>query len=112
MSIITRNLTVPHQPAQMLDLVSDVRSYPDFVRWIRALRILTETGQEASWTGRAQVAIEFKGINESFTTDVSVDRERRIVRVDLIEGPFRRLSNCWAFKPSGTGCEIDFFIDF
>ncbi len=96
----------------MRELVADIRSYPDFIKWIRFLRVETESADGDVWTGRALAGVGFKGFSERFTTDVTVDKATNDIDVTLVRGPFRKLKNDWRFHPMAEGCRIEFDIDF
>lgn len=108
---VTRVL--PYTPEQLFVLVGDVRTYPDFVPWISAIRVWNEreTAPGVSELD-AEAKVGFAMIRERFTTAVRRDAHARIIEVNLIRGPFRHLQNRWTFKPHGEETEIDFFIDF
>jgi coenzyme Q-binding protein COQ10 len=56
--------------------------------------------------------VGYKGIRESFTSRVTLDRSVPNVRTDLVQGPFTRLVNTWDFAATPSGCEVKFFIDY
>lgn len=112
MTVVTKTIVVPYKPEQMLELVSDVKSYPNFIPWIRSLRVASEKERDETWTGRASAAVGFKGFSESFTTDVTADKKRSFVAVKLVKGPFKYLENSWVFKAHKDGCEVCFKINF
>ena len=108
----TRN--VPYRPAQMYDLVADIRRYPEFLPWCKALRVRTE---DVDTEGRglvvADMVARFKGFEERFTSRVALDRPALTIDVSYIDGPFKHLDNTWRFHPLGeTGCRVVFDIDF
>ena len=96
----------------MRTLVADVRSYPEFIKWIQALVVRNESSDETRWSGLAVATIGFKGLTESFTTDVVSDSETNVISVRLVRGPFKRLKNEWRFQERSDGCDIKFHIDF
>lgn len=99
---------LPYSAEQMFDLVADVKSYPEFLPWVVATRILSDTETEM----RADMLVGFKAIREKFTSRVTKDRPREIT-VHYIDGPLRDLDNRWEFRPLETGgCEVDFCVDF
>ncbi len=103
---------VDHTPSEMFDLVADVESYPEFVPLCESLTIKT---RERTGTGEVLVAtmeIGYKTIREQFTTRVTLRPKRREILVEYLDGPFSHLENKWRFLPSGTGCEVDFYIDY
>lgn len=105
---------VPHDAAAMFDLVADIRRYPEFLPWCKALRVRSEDVDEK---GRgivtADMVARFKGFEERFTTRVTLDRPALAVDVAYIDGPFKHLVNAWRFTPrEGGGSQVDFDIDF
>lgn len=101
----TRRL--PYTPEQMFDLVADVRRYAEFLPWVTAVRVRSDSETEMT----ADLIVGFKGLRETFTSRVKKDRPTAI-HVDYIEGPLKFLSNDWRFRPTPTGCEVDFVVDF
>lgn len=102
----TRHL--PYTPAQLYDLVADVRSYPEFLPWVAAVRVRSDSATEMV----ADLAVGFKAIKETFTSRVKKQRPHAI-DIDYIEGPLKHLHNSWRFAPDGAGgAHIDFCVDF
>ena len=102
----TRNL--PYSPAQMFDLVADVRRYREFLPWVAAVRVRSD--EEALMV--ADLVVGFGAIKETFTSRVKKERPSAI-NVDYLEGPLRYLHNSWRFEPDGEGgTNIDFCVDF
>ena len=102
----TRHL--PYTPEQMFDLVADVGSYPQFLPWIAAMRVRSESETEMV----ADMIVGFKSLRETFTSRVVKERPTH-VHVDYVDGPLKHLSNDWRFRPDGEGgVIIDFEVDF
>jgi len=102
----TRSL--PYTPEQLYDLVADVRRYPEFLPWVAAVRVRSDSPTEMV----ADLAVGFKAIKETFTSRVKKDRPVSI-DIDYIEGPLKYLHNTWKFAPDGRGgTNIDFCVDF
>lgn len=97
----------------MCALVGDVERYPDFVPWVTSMRTWNAVTSDdgISWVD-AEASVGFAFLKEKFATRVRRDPTDRVVGVDLIHGPFRRLVNEWRFNPHEDGCEIAFFIEF
>lgn len=104
---------LPYTPAQLADLVADVRAYPEFVPWVTAMRTWSprEEGAGVSLVD-AEAAVGFSFLRERFSTWVRHDRNRDMVEVGLIRGPFRHLKNRWEFFPDPAGTRVEFMIDF
>lgn len=102
----TRRL--PYSAAQMFDLVADVGRYGEFLPWVIATRVRSNSETEMV----ADMVVGFKAIRESFTSRVQKDRPREIA-VRYIDGPLSDLDNVWTFREiDASTCEIDFFVDF
>jgi coenzyme Q-binding protein COQ10 len=101
----TRHL--PYTPAQMFDMVADVRRYPEFLPWVTAMRVRRDTAEETL----ADMIVGFKGLRESFTSRIRKQRPDAL-QVDYVEGPLKYLRNEWKFRPEGEGCAVDFAVDF
>ena len=100
---------LPHRPEQMFDLVADVGRYPEFLPWCVGARIRSRTDTLLI----ADLIIGFKGIRESFTSRVALDREAMTIDVTYQDGPFKYLNNNWKFGNAEAGqCALDFYVDF
>ena len=98
---------------QLFDLVSDVEKYPEFLPWVKAVRVAEHHEHYCI----ADVIVHFKAITEQYRCRVDVVKpsnttERGQIDVSLIKGPFHHLVNNWRFEPSETGCEVHFHVDF
>jgi coenzyme Q-binding protein COQ10 len=104
---------LPYEPRQLFDLVGDVERYPQFVPWVTRLDV---TNRQLDGTGvtrlDAAAQVGFSVIHERFSTRVRLDEPGLAIDVELISGPFRRLSNRWRFKAHPKGTELTFEIDF
>lgn len=102
----TRRL--PYSCEQMFDLVADVGRYGEFLPWVVATRVRSDSEHEMT----ADMLVGFKAIREKFTSRVTKDRPNRI-DVHYLDGPLRDLDNSWVFRPTEDGgCEIDFCVQF
>lgn len=104
---------LPYQPAQLAELVADVRTYPQFVPWVTAMRTWNDH-EEAPGVTRldAEAQVGFSFLKERFSTWVRHDRNQNRVQVGLIRGPFQHLKNQWDFHPDAQGARVEFMIDF
>ena len=99
---------LPYAPEQMFDLVADVARYPEFLPWVSAIRVRTDSETEMV----ADMIVGFKGLRETFTSRVVKERPGH-VHVDYVDGPLKHLSNDWRFRPDGAGgVLVDFEVDF
>lgn len=102
----TRQL--PYSPELLFDLVADVGRYGEFLPWVAAVRIKSDSETQSV----ADLVVGFKGLHETFTSRVHKQRPQRI-SVDYVEGPLKHLHNEWGFRPDGQGGTfLDFNVDF
>ena len=104
---------VKHSAADMFDLVADVERYPEFVPLCRAMRVLRRTEADDREVVVAQMTVAYKLIKETFTSRVTLDRERLQIGVEYLDGPFSRMENQWHFHAATeTSCDVEFFIAY
>ncbi|MBX9813660.1 MAG: type II toxin-antitoxin system RatA family toxin, partial [Sphingomonas sp.] len=99
---------LPYAPEQMYAMVADVARYPEFLPWVSAIRVRSDS--ETLMV--ADMIVGFKGLRETFTSRVTKEAPRRI-HVDYLDGPLKYLKNDWIFRDDGErGCLVDFTVDF
>jgi len=104
----TETRRLPYTPEQMFDLVADVGRYAEFLPWVTAVRIRSNSDSQMV----ADVIVGFKGLRETFTSKVAKERPLSI-HVDYVDGPLKHLHNDWKFRPDGEGGTlVDFCVDF
>lgn len=102
----TRHL--PYTPEQLFTLVADVARYKDFLPWVAAVRVRSDSETEMV----ADMVVGFKGLRENFTSLVH-KRAPNAIRVEYVDGPLKYLHNDWGFRPDGQGGTlVDFSVDF
>lgn len=94
--------------------MSDIAKYPDFIRWITAMRV---SGQRELQPGvtecQGEAVVGFKGFVERFTTQVVADEPAARVTASLVRGPFRKLFAEWRIFESVAGAsDISLEIDY
>jgi coenzyme Q-binding protein COQ10 len=100
--------SLPYSPDQLFDLVADVERYPEFLPWVAATRIRSDSPTLMI----ADLVVGFKALKETFTSRVTKQRPRKIL-VEYVEGPLKYLNNDWRFEPDGRGGTlVDFCVDF
>ena len=104
----TEKRSLPYTPEQLFDLVADVKSYADFLPWVAAVRVRSDSETETV----ADLVVGFRALKETFTSRVAKRRPHEI-ETDYVEGPLKYLHNRWTFAPDGQGGTIvDFCVDF
>ncbi len=99
---------LPYSPEQMFDLVADVARYPEFLPWVSAIRVRSNSDSQMV----ADMIVGFKGLRETFTSKVEKQRPAGL-HIEYVDGPLKHLHNDWGFRPDGQGgCLVDFSVDF
>ncbi|GAA4643761.1 type II toxin-antitoxin system RatA family toxin [Pontixanthobacter gangjinensis] len=105
---IREKRALPYSCEQMFDLVADVARYKEFLPWVVATRVRSNSETEMT----ADMVVGFKSLRESFTSHVKKDHPNSLT-VHYVDGPLRDLDNTWGFTPTANGgCEVDFCVDF
>ncbi|MBK1723578.1 SRPBCC family protein [Thiocystis violacea] len=94
MAIVRKSALVSHSAAEMFDLVYDVASYPKFLPWCSNARVISETDEKIC----GQIEVHRMGIRQTFSTCNRFERDR-LMHIDLLDGPFRKLVGAWRFTP-------------
>ena len=99
---------LPWSAPQMFDLVADVGSYSQFLPWVVATRVRSDSETEMV----ADMLVGFSALREKFTSRVEKRRPAELV-VHYVDGPLRDLDNRWTFRDLGPHeCEIEFEVSF
>ncbi|MGI9523844.1 MAG: type II toxin-antitoxin system RatA family toxin [Hyphomicrobiaceae bacterium] len=105
--------SVAFTPNQMFDLVADIEKYPQFVPLCQSLDVAQRFRDSRDRLVLvARMVCGYQSIRESFTSRVTLDRERTCIVVNYVDGPFRYLENQWRFHPTPNGCEVAFDISY
>jgi len=92
----------------MFDLVNDVRAYPSFLPWCERATVTFESETRLE----ATLEVGVRGMTHKFSTRNQLERPKRL-GIDLLSGPFRKLSGEWRFEPAEDGgCEVVLALDF
>ena len=108
MPIVKKSALVPYSAEQMFGLIADMEAYPEFLPWCRGADVVSR--EEDAICGRIQVAR--LGVHQTFTTRNRIDWGRRM-DIDLLDGPFRKLTGGWSFVPlREDACKVELELDF
>lgn len=113
MPTVSRSALIMHTAQEMYDLVADVESYPEFLPWCSGAQILS---QEGGGGKEEMVEASLKLAKGSLSYEFAT-RNRLIpcesIEMNLLKGPFSKLSGVWAFKALGTeGCKVSLDLEF
>jgi ribosome-associated toxin RatA of RatAB toxin-antitoxin module len=105
---VNRSALVPYTAAQMYALVKDVESYPSFLPWCNDAEVhIRETNYI-----EASLELHRHGISKRFRTRNALI-ENESLGIELVGGPFRRLSGGWLFQSLGDdGSKVSLRLEF
>lgn len=108
MGSIQRSALVRRPAGAMYDLVNDVGSYPRLFDWCEAAKVIEHDDSVMV----AELQVRAAGIRIGFTTRNQLVPGERI-GLDLVDGPFRRLSGAWTFQPlAPDACKVMLALEF
>ena len=108
MTEISKTTIVPYTPNEMYALVNDIESYPAFLPWCIAAKILSKKEESLI----ASLSLAMGKIKQSFTTENTM-REGLRIDIRLIDGPFKHLSGYWKFNPEDEqSCHIQLHMNY
>jgi ribosome-associated toxin RatA of RatAB toxin-antitoxin module len=110
---IKRSVGVPYGAEQMLRLVNDIGSYPEFLHWCRAARVENSSGavvEAALDIGLGGIFKTMRTRNETSTAD---EGRTAKIRIEMLDGPLKRLAGEWNFTDHADGgCEVELELDY
>jgi ribosome-associated toxin RatA of RatAB toxin-antitoxin module len=108
LKVVERSALVTFTAAQMYALVTDVARYPEFLPWCASARV-----EELSPSERlAAISVVRGAFRTQFTTRNTARPDSQIL-MDLVEGPFSRLTGRWNFDSIGErGSRVRFRVEF
>lgn len=90
---INRSALLPYPAQALYDMVNDVQTYPEFLPWCGASKVLESSPKHM----RAELTVSKAGLSHRFTTlNRLVPGER--IEMQLVEGPFSHLQGVWTFQ--------------
>lgn len=104
---IKREALVRCAAEEILALVEDVESYPQFLPWCRKGEILQRHGTSVD----AALEVAWRGLSFRFVTRNTT--QGHSLTMELLEGPFRHLYGTWYFKPlREDACKVSLDLEF
>jgi coenzyme Q-binding protein COQ10 len=102
---------IPFSIEQVYSLIIDIESYPEFLPWCQAARIVERNTK----TITADLIIHFKYITEQYRSQVTLtppNLGKAQVEAKMISGPFDYLNNSWELIQQGSHTLVKFHVDF
>jgi ribosome-associated toxin RatA of RatAB toxin-antitoxin module len=108
MKRITRSAIVECGADAFYALVEDIESYPAFLPWCAAAKVL----ERAPGQTVATLTLGVKGIRQSFTTE-NANVPGRSIDMRLLEGPFKRFAASWRFSAlQAHAAKVEFSLEY
>lgn len=108
MALVNKSVLVGHTAQQMFDLVDKVESYPEFLPWCGGSKVISRNGDQLI----ARIDIDYMHIKQHFSTENS-NEPPNLIKMRLLDGPFKQLDGAWRFKPLGDeACKIEFVLHY
>jgi ribosome-associated toxin RatA of RatAB toxin-antitoxin module len=105
---VERSVLVPYSAEEMFGLVAGVKDYPKFLPWCAGARLRPQPNGDIE----ATVQIDYRGVRSEFTT-LNHNDAPRLIRMQLVDGPFRRLSGEWTFTQlRDDACKVHLNLQF
>lgn len=105
---VERSVLVPYSAEEMFGLVAGVKDYPKFLPWCAGARLRPQPDGDIE----ATVQIDYRGVRSEFTT-LNHNDAPRLIRMQLVDGPFRRLSGEWTFTQlRDDACKVHLILQF
>jgi ribosome-associated toxin RatA of RatAB toxin-antitoxin module len=108
---VNRQAIVLHSAQRMYDLVNDIKSYPEFLKWCHESHLIEKSNDYMI----AGMTVSLAGIKQKFTTKNKMQQLTQAYRVDLslVKGPFERLSGYWLFSYlNDNASKIELHLEF
>ena len=105
---VERSALLPYSAEQIYRVISDVDAYPEFLNWCESTHIESqEDGQQL-----ASMKVAYGRLKVSFSTRNTLTENEK-VDMQLVNGPFKRLSGCWLIKSlDDQACKVTLNMEF
>lgn len=108
MAVVHKSVLLGYSAEQMFALVDRVEDYPKFLPWCGGVDVKQREENKLI----ATLAINYHGIKQTFTTE-NTNTPPTLMKMKLIEGPFKHLDGTWHFKPlRPDACKIEFDLHY
>ena len=107
---VTRQINREKQ--KLIDFVLDIEKYPEFIPFCIDSKVYEkeDNGEEIAIV--AEVTIGRRRVVDTYTSDVSYNKNNDSIHVTNIGGPLKHLENNWKFIQKENYTEVKFDVDF
>lgn len=103
---------VAHKPEHLFEVIADTARYPEFLPNVSGMQVQADPRGNGD-IHYARMTVSFGPLTQSYTSRVTANRERLVIRAEATDGPFSHLVSVWQFAPEGAGStKVSFNIDF
>jgi ribosome-associated toxin RatA of RatAB toxin-antitoxin module len=109
MKTIHKSVMIWFSAEEMYSLVADIPKYPEFLPWCDSGQILSS--HEGGVT--AKIGMSLGGFKKAFTTR-NTQTPGKVIKVELVDGPFKQLDGLWSFIPLGDerACRVELTLNY
>lgn len=108
MALVEKTVLIEQSAERMFELVDNCEEYPVFLPWCSRTEVKF---RDASKTV-ATLHINYHAVKSGFTTENDKDYPR-LMKIRLVDGPFRRLEGSWQFRAlAENACKIEFQLHY
>jgi ribosome-associated toxin RatA of RatAB toxin-antitoxin module len=108
MALVEKSVLIEESAAHMFALVDRCEDYPAFLPWCSQTEVKYRDPQKTV----ATLHISYRSVKSCFTTEN--DKEFPYsMKINLVDGPFRRLEGYWHFRALAEhACKIEFQLHY
>ena len=108
MALVEKSVLIEESAARMFALVDRCEDYPAFLPWCSHTEVKYRDPQKTV----ATLHISYRSVKACFTTEN--DKEfPHSMKINLVDGPFRRLEGYWHFRALAEhACKIEFQLHY
>lgn len=104
---------MPYSAEKIYEIVADVERYPEFLPLCEKLIIDSRSEKEGNDILHADMTVTYKAFNETFRSEVTLDRQKNRIQSVNLSGPFTHLLSDWQFNSiANETCDVHFTIDY
>lgn len=108
MAQVEKTVLIEQSAERMFDLVDHCEDYPAFLPWCSHTEVKFRDAAKTV----ATLHINYHSVKSGFTTEN--DKEHpKLMKIRLLDGPFRHLEGSWHFKAlAPNACKIEFRLHY
>lgn len=105
---ISRSALLPYPVDAMFALVNDIEAYPEYLKGCLGAKVLQASDREVT----ATLDLGKAGLRYALTTRNELEAPA-VMRMHLVDGPFRHFQAEWHFQPLGeAACKVSLDMAF